>query len=105
MFSIVPPSAIFIREEAASKIITNEEATFKLRAAEMERQFELKTKEANDQRLRDEYNLQQRLWDLEQQSRTYLSQRSYSLIRIAAAGAYPERRMCIQRQFTIQIRE
>ena len=36
----------------------------------MERQFELRTKEANDQRLRDEYNLQQRLWDLEQQSRT-----------------------------------
>ena len=41
------------REVAASNIIANEEATFKLRAAEMERQFELKTKEANDQRRRD----------------------------------------------------
>ena len=50
------------RAEAASKIITNEEATYKLRMAGMG-QFELRTEEANDQRLRDEYDLQQRLCD------------------------------------------
>ena len=49
-----------------------EEAAQRLRAVEMEQQREQNTKEINEQRLRDESisrNMQQRLIDLEQQSR------------------------------------
>ena len=66
-----------------------EEATQRLRAIEIERQHELNTKEINEQRLRDESNarnMQQRLIELEHQSRattedlvTELKQRELTL--------------------------
>ena len=63
-----------LQEEAenARKVRRAEEATQRFRALEIERQLELNTKEANEQKLRDESiarNMQQRLIELEHQSR------------------------------------
>ena len=63
-----------LQEEAkiAHRKTRAEEATQRLRAIEIERQHELNIKEINEQRLRDEtnaQNMQQRLIELEHQSR------------------------------------
>ena len=63
-----------LREEAenAWRVIKAEEALQRLRALDLERQRERNTEEANEQKLRDESiarNMQQRLIELEHQSR------------------------------------
>ena len=58
--------------ENAWRVIKAEEATQRLLALDLERQHEFNTKEANEQKLRDESiarNMQQRLIELEHQSR------------------------------------
>ena len=67
-------AGLHLQEEAeiANRRIRTEETTQRLRASEIERQRELNIKEINEQRLRDESNarnMQQRLVELEHQSR------------------------------------